>query len=270
MIHLATEKKKCFIIIPFSDPDKTNEGKWYRIFDFIRECVETASGLSYDVFRSDAKTGSITDEIIRNLDTADLVIADCTNKNGNVFYELGIRHCRRIGTILIAQDRNDFPFDLHGEANHIYNYQSAEGKTSFINKLKELIKYVESNPNKPDSRVGELLSYSVAARKSIDGERIKIIGEKINLLENNERDALQYMLVENLPVSNKDLIEKFGVPPDRIREMVKNLGLIQETFGRGGTFPYNNSNMVVRFYEIHPNLKSQMEQHFDLYNNSEE
>ena len=61
------------------------------------------------------KSGSIPDALARRLFTADIVIADLTTANANVLYELGVRHTRRSGTILIAERGSPKPFDLRTE-----------------------------------------------------------------------------------------------------------------------------------------------------------
>jgi hypothetical protein len=40
------------------------------------------------------------------------VVADCTGRNANVFYEVGIAHTIGKPVILLAQDVEDVPFDL--------------------------------------------------------------------------------------------------------------------------------------------------------------
>jgi len=43
---------------------------------------------------------------------ADLIIADLTGRNPNVFYELGYAHALHKNSILITQSIEDVPFDL--------------------------------------------------------------------------------------------------------------------------------------------------------------
>src|SRR5690242_16454289 len=63
-----------------------------------------------------AKTGGIREDMFRLLVTADLVLADISIHNANVFYELGIRHAlRERGTYLIRCRADDAVFDLQGE-----------------------------------------------------------------------------------------------------------------------------------------------------------
>jgi hypothetical protein len=61
-----------------------------------------------DFFTSD----QIVNEIWTALVTSKLVIADCTQRNSNVFYELGLAHAVGKPTILITQNSDDIPFDL--------------------------------------------------------------------------------------------------------------------------------------------------------------
>jgi hypothetical protein len=60
-----------------------------------------------------ARAGSIRADMFHLLLTADLVVADMSIHNANVFYELGIRHALRDKrTFLIRADIDDVPFDL--------------------------------------------------------------------------------------------------------------------------------------------------------------
>jgi hypothetical protein len=58
--------------------------------------------------------GHIIEDILWNIGKAEIIIADLTGRNANVFYELGITHMiKDVEKVLIlAQDINDIPFDL--------------------------------------------------------------------------------------------------------------------------------------------------------------
>jgi len=55
----------------------------------------------------------ISNQIVRDLIEADLVVADLTDLNPNAFYELGIRHSAERPAIQIAKNGTDLPFDIH-------------------------------------------------------------------------------------------------------------------------------------------------------------
>ncbi len=54
----------------------------------------------------------IIQDIVALIDDAAIIICDCTGRNANVFYEIGIAHALGKDIILITQSANDIPFDL--------------------------------------------------------------------------------------------------------------------------------------------------------------
>lgn len=60
--------------------------------------------------------GSILDDIIQGIETAQMVVAEITPANENVFFEVGYAHALKKPMILLAdkKDRQKLPFDLSG------------------------------------------------------------------------------------------------------------------------------------------------------------
>jgi hypothetical protein len=60
--------------------------------------------------------GNVLEDIIRGIETAQIVIAEITPANENVYYEVGYAHALKKPTILLAdkKDRQKLPFDLSG------------------------------------------------------------------------------------------------------------------------------------------------------------
>jgi len=67
--------------------------------------------------RSDKITqpGRIDSKIIDCLMKSDLVIADLTDQNPNVFYELAVRHALQKPVILVQQAGQKIPFDVSAQ-----------------------------------------------------------------------------------------------------------------------------------------------------------
>ena len=62
--------------------------------------------LGYEPVRADQDTGSmIITQMIERLYFADLVLADMTIPNGNVYYEVGIRHAAKENGMRVAGRR---------------------------------------------------------------------------------------------------------------------------------------------------------------------
>ncbi len=97
----------CFVIMPFSDSLQPV----YE--DSIRPIVE-AAGLRCE--RADDAHGStlITWDIWERINRARFLIADLTDLNANVFYELGLAHALSKDVVLLTQSMEFVPFDLKG------------------------------------------------------------------------------------------------------------------------------------------------------------
>lgn len=83
-----------------------------RVFeDLIKPALEE---VGYDVNRADSLLNqhNILIDIVRGIAEADLVVADLTSVNPNVFYELGISHTMQRPTVLLAQTEEGIPFDI--------------------------------------------------------------------------------------------------------------------------------------------------------------
>lgn len=98
-------KSKVFVIMPFKDD-----------FDPIYEdhLVPVCEKLKYSCTRVDLidSPNVIINDIWSHIYNADIIICDCTEKNPNVFYELGLAHALGKKVICITQSADDIPFDI--------------------------------------------------------------------------------------------------------------------------------------------------------------
>ena len=149
--------RTCFVIMPFSDTPACTEEEWTCIFEnLFRTAVENA-GLDYECRRSTATRGNLVAGIIQDINDAYVVLADLTDRNANVFYELGVRHALKDRTILLAQSRDDIPFDLYAYASHVYDWRTEEGRTTLARTLSTLLREIDDNPDRPDNPVSDFL-----------------------------------------------------------------------------------------------------------------
>lgn len=85
------------------------------------KAVGAEGGTTIDIVES----GNIRTDMFRRLLTADLVVADLTIHNANVFYELGIRHAlREHGTFMLRADGDAYPFDLQTDRYFVYKREN--------------------------------------------------------------------------------------------------------------------------------------------------
>ena len=102
--------------------------------------------------------GNIREDMFHRLITADLVIADLSMHNANVFYELGIRQAFRDKyTFLIRSNLSEYPFDLKTDRYFDYDLVDLiERSEQTIEKLAEGLRGTIMS-NKADSPVFKLL-----------------------------------------------------------------------------------------------------------------
>jgi hypothetical protein len=119
--------------------------------DFIAEAIHIAKP-ELEVRRADeiSAPGTITTDILIQIMNSDYVIADISYPNPNVFYELGLRHACRPGSILIKEKNSAVPFDIYN-LRHIEYENTPSGIKKLAEGLKSAFTYMENNPNRLDN-----------------------------------------------------------------------------------------------------------------------
>ena len=95
-------------------------------------------------------TKSIVNYIWSLIFSAQIVICDCTGKNPNVFYELGLAHSLGKKTICITQNSNDIPFDIKHLRYIKYEY-TPRGMKKFEEKLEQYVAIASAENIQNDS-----------------------------------------------------------------------------------------------------------------------
>jgi hypothetical protein len=103
---LPEEKGTVFVLMAFAtdfDP----------VFAAIKRTLE-GQELLLRCYRADEvyRPEPIIESILRGIVTAELIVADVTGRNPNVFYELGIAHAVKDNCVILTQAMEDVPFDL--------------------------------------------------------------------------------------------------------------------------------------------------------------
>lgn len=154
--------RTCFVIMPigdqvFSDIKVTASDLKKCYDDLIKEAIQKADP-SLEIVRADEVSfpGSITSDVITRIMHSSIVVADVTYPNPNVFYELGLRHACRVGTIII-RDKNGpkIPFDI-AHLRHIEYENTPSGLKKLAEDIKKHLEYTEKYKKHPDNQFQEL------------------------------------------------------------------------------------------------------------------
>jgi hypothetical protein len=101
---------RAFVVRPFGVKDGIDFDRVHR--ELLSPVLATFN-IEAQTTGAFAQAGNIRADMFEQLMIADLVIADISIHNANVYYELGVRHALREGhTILIRSRRDEVPFDL--------------------------------------------------------------------------------------------------------------------------------------------------------------
>lgn len=77
---------------------------------------------------------AVIQDVVSLIDRSNVVICDCTGRNPNVFYEIGIAHTLGREVILITQSEGDIPFDLR-HLRYVKYLNNGEGLTALGERL---------------------------------------------------------------------------------------------------------------------------------------
>jgi len=113
-----------FVVMPFGTKQAADGSSidFNRVYAELIQPALKRAGL--DPFRADQelRAGDIRTDMFQELLLADLVLADLTIDNPNVWYELGVRHALRArGVVLISGGRVTTAFDLYTDRKVRYS-----------------------------------------------------------------------------------------------------------------------------------------------------
>ena len=139
----------CFVVTGFGNKTDYSTGRVLNLDKTYEQLVRPACDkVKVNCFRAiDANlSGSIDSVMYRWIYHADIVIADLSTLNANVFYELGVRHAQKPNTTVIIAESvliQRIPFDLSSFVVHKYEHGgdniSAPEQERFVGHLSEVL-----------------------------------------------------------------------------------------------------------------------------------
>ncbi len=126
-------KRNCFVIMPFLP-------ELHYLYLYLKLHVEQHYNMECERADAQVLTKPILDKINDRIRDADVIIADCSGRNPNVFYELGIAHAHGKQVILLTKDPvQEAPSDIR---HYEFIYYELDKHVHFLQRINNALRNV--------------------------------------------------------------------------------------------------------------------------------
>ena len=221
------EKLKVFMIMPFQEQ-----------FLGLHDMLKNKLGDKYEFSNAGDLDNqqSILQDIVLGIANADVIIADVTGLNPNVFYELGLCHALDKKVILITQDISELPFDIR-------SYRVDEYTTEFW-KTDQIINKIEKNL---DGAKDGSVQYGNPIKDFYPKDNVKIIKSTYKNDENlgkEEKGFLDY--IADIDEDTINLTDELNKMVEEQNEMTKQMEFATNEINRVSKSPSSGNASFVR------------------------
>ena len=221
--------KTCFVVSPIGETDSEIRSNADKLFKYIISPVCESCG--FEPVRVDQinDSDSITQTIIDKLLSSELVIADISGHNPNVFFEMGYRKCTDKPIIHLKKKRETIPFDVNTVRTFEYDLTDLDnveetkkrleqtiGTFSFENKTNALGQDEENNK--------QLFFQSILTMLYQIQDSITELKEQIN---KKDTETIQAIMQTSLNNAQKEESTDVVMMKTLLPELIKNPKLFQ-------------------------------------------
>ena len=174
------DAKNCFVIMPIGDESSDTRRRSDQVLKhIIKPAAETCG---YAAIRADEidKPGLITSQVIQRVIDDPLVIADLSETNPNVFYELAIRHAIQKPLVQIIEKGQRIPFDVAGTRTVHVDHKDMDSVFSAKEEIVRQIKQLEANPSDLETPIS--VSQDLQILKRSDNPKDRGIADVLSAL----------------------------------------------------------------------------------------
>lgn len=198
--------KTCFIISPLGLDDSETRRKADGLINAVIKPVLTAAGFNVIAPHEIDTPGSITRQVIQHLLEDEIVVANLTELNPNVMYELAVRHAKRLPVVCLVEKGTRLPFDIATERTIFYENDMA-GVEALKPKLSKALQEAleEKEPDNPIYRVvSDSIMREVAVKDDSQSyilSRLDEITFQLNRLRHSEEERVYRNPMRNLSMT---------------------------------------------------------------------
>ncbi len=251
------KEKTCFIITPIGHNNSPIRREIEGVYD--EAIIPTLKELGFSeeeicMAHKIDESGSINNQIINKIANSDLVIANLSDLNPNVMYELAIRHAVRKPVVTICRNGTTLPFDLTTERTIFYENDFSgltELKLELSKKCKSALKCRDNeidNPIFSALKVGKLFEDLGSTEKTSKTGEPELLKYMLGILEDIKRNTNNrsrprsvpshnqlelgstktyflepYIDIRKMPVTKDIELVCYGIEPENVQRISKKL-----------------------------------------------
>lgn len=154
--------KRCFVIAPIGEENTQQRVRSDQILRHVISPVVSALGYAEPI-RADkiGAPGIITSQVIQHIVDDEMVIADLTGENPNVYYELAIRHALRKPLVQMIEKGERIPFDVAAARTIIIDHSNLDSVEKAKAELSYHIRAAEEDPSAVENPISMALDLKV-------------------------------------------------------------------------------------------------------------
>ena len=222
-----SDPRTVFVVSPIGKANTAEHRQARLALDFIIKKAFTLP--TWKVIRADDEDSpdSITAQVIERIRNSDLIVADLTGHNPNVFYELAVAHGYHRPVIHMITDGESMPFDINDQRAIFYDLTDPASVDSAITKMRQSQEWLEENPDRsrtPLSIHDRFASISSTSPGSESNEAIARalteivhrIGRLENSLERRAPKPVESVIYSDLHNPTKRPLRSFSSKEERV------------------------------------------------------
>lgn len=196
-----SKSKRCFIVTPIGGDNTSTRRAADGLIRAVIEPVLNELGFETFVAHKISESGSITRQVIEHVLYDELVIANLSELNPNVMYELAVRHCTELPVIVLAEQGTRLPFDIAAERTIFYTndmHGAEDLKPQLIIAINDALK--SGNNDNPVYRV---------ANSRVVREKIEQDDTQGYLL--SKLDSIESAISRLSSIGNKEIVNNYTI-----------------------------------------------------------
>jgi len=185
-----------FVISPIGAPGSVEHRRYWLTLEYVIK--KAFDGDEWTVVRADeeASPDSITTQVIGRIVNSDIVVADLTDHNPNVFYELAVAHGYQKPVVHMMQTGQKVPFDVIDQRVIFYDLADPESVDKARRSLRSSIDWLNENPGQSRNPLSAFDQFAEISSASDGGEAVALalqqLTRQVSRIEARQRVSSPY------------------------------------------------------------------------------